>query len=78
MIMVNEIEELDRDGAALHQIAKSRFSKMVFTPGKAYDIELRFIETRGRFEPTPETRAALADLRRHHIAPPIVPGDRNE
>jgi hypothetical protein len=46
-----------------------------YTPGKAYDIELRFIETQGRFEPTTETKAALAELRRYHIAPPIVPGD---
>jgi hypothetical protein len=49
-----------------------------FTPGKASDIELRFIETLGRFEPTPETKAALADLRRYHIAPPIVPGDADD
>lgn len=47
-------------------------------PEPAQEIELRFIETEGRFEPTPETKAALDGLRRWHLWPPSVPGDTDD
>jgi hypothetical protein len=46
--------------------------------GPPQDLELRFLEKEGRFEPTPETKAALEGLRRWHLWPPSVLGDNDD